>query len=126
MERPDGCFHPTQISFTAFRTLINAAALEGLVIFDVGGDLDGWVTGITRALCSGGITTTDDPESIWAGLFELVREDGRHDLVLVFPDRQPADVDLELLEQWRKDKPRNAWVTDYLILDAPRFTRHEE
>ena len=121
MEKTDGRYLPPLTSFTAFKLLVDAAEVDGFVVFDVGGDLHDWIEGLSRSLLNSGVALSKDPDEIWWGAFELVGEDERHDLALVFKDDGAAFHEMQLFNNWRADKPKNCLISQYLVRCAPAF-----
>ncbi|MEA2102330.1 MAG: hypothetical protein U9P80_07125 [Thermodesulfobacteriota bacterium] len=122
----EGEFMPANITFTAFKSLMDAIDADGLIIFDVGGDMDNWVKGITKSLFDAGISSSIKPEETWMGIFELIREDSRHDLAFVFTANPPSNIDKKMMEKWRKDKPENVWISDYVHQHTPQYVKDEQ
>jgi len=121
MEKVDGRYQPPLTSYTAFKALIDGAAVDGFVVFDVGGDMHEWVVGLSRSLCSGGVCASQNPDDIWWGAFELVGEHDRHDLALIFKDDGAVFTSMQSFSNWRADKPKNCLITQYLVRCAPAF-----
>ncbi len=117
----DGLYQPTQISFTVFKTLIDSTGLDGFAVFDVGGDLNNWVCGLTGSMFNSKVVKSDNPSDVWWGLFVLTSDDDRQDLLMIFNLSDPEMVDMQALNNWRATKPKNCLISQYLTRCAPQF-----
>jgi hypothetical protein len=99
---------------------------EGLVLLGTGGDIQEWITGVTKLLKEEKIAGSDDPEEVWAGAYVLTTTGGRTDLLLLF--KEQSGLNMGKMAMWRLRFGDASWWSDYTVNYAPQhgFPGHDE
>ena len=71
-----------ELSFSKFKN--NVRGKEGIVCLGAGGELQEWITGITKTLNDEQILSNVTPENAWTNIYKLTTSGGRIDLAFVF------------------------------------------
>ncbi len=125
-EKVEDRFDATRISYTVFKNLVESTGVDGFVIYDVGGDMNDWIRGLTGSMYNSGVVKTDDPSEVWWGFYLMTCVPDRDDLVMIFNLGAPDIIDMQKFHNWRADKPKNCLVSQYLVQHAPQFYRDDE
>lgn len=94
---------------------------EGLVVCGTGGDLQEWVTGITKYLYDNKVVSVNDHEKIWAWIvvFDTTSANpNRTDMLFVFPENTNC-IDMEKFAivrlRMNEEITRASWWSDYIV-----------
>lgn len=86
---------------------------EGIVLLGTGGDLNNWLTGVSKILCEEGIAPSSIPEDLFESAYLLETTGGRHDLALSF--KSDSKLDPGKMAMWRLRFGNCSWISDYKV-----------
>lgn len=94
------------IKFNAFVEKTNNT--DGIVLLGCGGDLQEWVSGVTKLLKEEKIIK----KSPWQSAFLLTTTGGRNDIALVF--KKNPELEMGKMAIWRLKFGDCSWISDYV------------
>ncbi|KAB7668926.1 hypothetical protein [Bacillus sp. B1-b2] len=101
-----------EIYFSSLKEI--ASNGEGLVMLGCGGDLSQWINGVSEEFRSAGVTTTNDPKTLWGNIYKATTKDQRIDLIFVFNEDFKELFDVSKLAMWRISWGGASWLSDYV------------
>lgn len=87
------------------------SADEGIVLLGCGGDLNEWLTGVSKTLKEEDIVKSDNPDELWNGAYEITSTGGRTDLVLPF--KSETYFNMGIMAIWRLRFGNCSWISDF-------------